>query len=440
MRQRCVTNSEEALMERTDVVVVGGGLAGLAAAAFAARRGARVKVLEAQRALGGRAATDLRDGFALNLGPHALYQGGHAAAVLGELGIERSAGTPPASSTYLRIGDDVDLLPSSASTLVRSGVLPVLAKPEWARLASRLGKLDKASLAATTLDDWLDAEVKHPAVRSLVVALARVASYSATPALMSAGAALEQLSLAATSGVRYLDGGWQRLVADLREVAERAGAAVVAGGPVTAIRRDEGGWWVEATSGSVRAGAVVVAGGGPEVAARLLDRPLWFEAPPPVTASTLDLGLRRVPERRALFGVDRPLYFSTHSPPAELAPPGHALATVMRYHVAGESPDPVPVRAELEEHAVRAGVRSEDVVLRRYLHKVVVSHGLPMASTGGLAGRPAVAVPGQAGVFVAGDWVGAEGQLADASLASGRAAGLAAAEAVAAAPLHAGTP
>ena len=70
-------------------------------------------------------------------------------------------------------------------------------------------------------------------------------------------------------------------------------------------------------------------------------------------------------------------------------------------------------------------------MLRRYLHRSVVTHGLPLAAAGGLAGRPGVSVPERAGAFVAGDWVGGVGHLADASLASGRDAGLAAAAAVA---------
>ncbi|HTZ10385.1 MAG TPA: hypothetical protein VMB72_15035, partial [Acidimicrobiales bacterium] len=55
-----------------------------------------------------------------------------------------------------------------------------------------------------------------------------------------------------------------------------------------------------------------------------------------------------------------------------------------------------------------------------------VSHALPRPGPG-LAGRPPVAVPGRPGVFVAGDWVGPVGLLADAALDSGRAAGEAAA-------------
>jgi hypothetical protein len=48
----------------------------------------------------------------------------------------------------------------------------------------------------------------------------------------------------------------------------------------------------------------------------------------------------------------------------------------------------------------------------------------------GIAGRPPVAVPAAPGLFVAGDWVGPVGWLADTSLVSGERAGLLAAEAV----------
>ena len=49
---------------------------------------------------------------------------------------------------------------------------------------------------------------------------------------------------------------------------------------------------------------------------------------------------------------------------------------------------------------------------------MTVSHALPLAAQGGLAGRPGPAVPGIRSLYVAGDWVGPEGLLSDASLAS----------------------
>jgi len=54
--------------EPIDVLVVGGGLAGLAAARAAQREGARVRVLESSDDAGGRARTDEVDGFLLDRG------------------------------------------------------------------------------------------------------------------------------------------------------------------------------------------------------------------------------------------------------------------------------------------------------------------------------------------------------------------------------------
>ena len=58
---------------------------------------------------------------------------------------------------------------------------------------------------------------------------------------------------------------------------------------------------------------------------------------------------------------------------------------------------------------------------------MTVCHALTRPGSG-LSGRPAIDATGTAGVFLAGDWVGAAGRLADASFASGEAAGRAAAE------------
>ncbi|MEJ7719336.1 MAG: FAD/NAD(P)-binding protein [Ilumatobacteraceae bacterium] len=63
-------------MDTLPTIVVGGGLAGLTAAATLARDGRSVVVIEGASQLGGRARTRHHDGFDLNLGPHALYIGG----------------------------------------------------------------------------------------------------------------------------------------------------------------------------------------------------------------------------------------------------------------------------------------------------------------------------------------------------------------------------
>ncbi len=72
--------------DTVDVAVVGGGLAGLVAAATAARQGRRVVLLDA-RVVGGRARSTDRRGFRFNQGAHALYDAGEARPILLDLGV-----------------------------------------------------------------------------------------------------------------------------------------------------------------------------------------------------------------------------------------------------------------------------------------------------------------------------------------------------------------
>ena len=130
---------------------------------------------------------------------------------------------------------------------------------------------------------------------------------------------------------------------------------------------------------------------------------------------------------RAVFalGIDRPEYLSVHSAAARLAPPGAALVHVARYLGAGPAPPDTEAGLERLLDAVQPGWR-DAVIARRYVPALEASGALVTARAGGLAGRPGTAVPDAPGLFLAGDWVGGEGMLADASLASGRAAARAA--------------
>jgi hypothetical protein len=68
---------------------------------------------------------------------------------------------------------------------------------------------------------------------------------------------------------------------------------------------------------------------------------------------------------------------------------------------------------------VQPGWRAH-VVARRFLPSMTVSQALPRARDGGLRGRPAVEIAERPRVFLAGDWVGPRGTLADAAAASAR--------------------
>jgi phytoene dehydrogenase-like protein len=62
----------------------------------------------------------------------------------------------------------------------------------------------------------------------------------------------------------------------------------------------------------------------------------------------------------------------------------------------------------------------EVLIKRQYLPRIEAVGTLPTATGGGFASRPDPQVPGIADLYLAGDWIGAEGFLVDASTASAR--------------------
>lgn len=429
--------------EDVDVVVIGGGLAGLSAAITAADAGRRVVLLDA-RPLGGRARSENRNGHTFNLGPHALYVGGPGHRLLRGFGID-PAGAPPAvhGSLGLRRGR-TGLLPSGPLSLLRTDLLRPRSKARVAAMLARLQRIRAADHAHQTVNGWLS-ETGLPAdAAALVHLLVRVSTYVDAPDLLSAEAAIGQVQLAMGKGVRYLDGGWGSMADRLAQRARRAGADLRTGVIVRHVGAPTGAGrpsashrlLVETSAGPLLASAVVLAVGTPAATAAVLGtRPTsWDRLGPEVAATSLDLGLARVPDRRAIFGVDEPVYWSVHGPGARLAPDGGAVAHAMRYLPPGDDPATAEEhRARLEALARTAGVRDADIVESRFLRRMVVTGGLPTAAAGGLWGRPDVTDTGRPGVYLAGDWVGPDGMLADAALMSGARA----AERVLAAPVPA---
>lgn len=400
----------ENVHETTDVLVVGAGLAGLAAARLVAGRGPRVTVVD-PTVPGGRGRTDVVDGFRFNRGAHALYLGGRAKAVLDQLGVPLAGGAPT-TNMFGRRGELVGRLPADARTLMTTTLLGWRGRLGVGRVLGGIKRWKPRELAGVSVAEWVDGMHLPADAADLLLALVRVSSYGHAPQVMSADLAAEQIQLALGAGVRYLDGGWQSMVDSLAAPLDVRRAAV------TAIGRDGADVVATFADGStVAASSVIVATGTPAAAAALLGR-VAFECGPEIEASCLSLGLRRPAPSPFVLGIDTPLYLSTHHPPAQLAPPGHVVVEVLRYLGPGEHLGVAEARAELHDHRRRAGIDDDDIVTSRALQRMTVCGALATVEHGGMPGRIDVTGAGIDGVLLAGDWVGGEGHLLDAALAS----------------------
>jgi phytoene dehydrogenase-like protein len=406
-----------------DVIVIGAGLAGLAAGATATRAGARALVLDAHLP-GGRAAVTSSDGFVFNRGVHALYKRGAGGAVLRSLGIEPQGSPPPLARYQVLADGELHLLPTSPGSLRRTTLLGLTDRVAFGVLLARLPLLDPRRYAGTSVSQWIARSGLGPAADPVLRALVRLTTYATDMDTFGADAVIAQLQQSA-GGVLYLDGGWDQLTGQLT-----ARCHVRSGIKVTGVMPAAGRVEVASQAGPLIARSVIIATGRPAAAARLLPAdPGWGDLGPELTAACLDAGLRRVPEPGYVLGLDPPVYATVQSPPACQAPAGQAVVGAIRYGATEAKAD----RAELQAHLKRAGAREEDVVTSRFLARMVVAGAAPIAARGGLAGRPAVDATGLPGVYLAGDWVGPAGLLADAALASGQAAALRAVQAAQAA-------
>jgi phytoene dehydrogenase-like protein len=418
----------ETRSSQTDVVVIGGGMAGLTAACYLARAQMEVTVIEKASYLGGRAATQDFDGFRFNRGGHALYTGGAASRILEELGVSYEYGIP--KRTFVMQGGKLSPFPADPLGLLRTNVLNAVDKLALVRLLVALGAAKPQALAKTSVQGWLDQNVRRPQLRRLMTGLARTFVYSTALDLVSAELFVEKLQRALRHPVHYVDGGWRTLVDGLRGVAERAGARIVSNVQVESVEiGDDHARSVRLRDGSVvRASAVVVAT-SPRDAAKLVDggeHPAMrqiVEGLIPARIACLDVALNRlpVPGRPIVQDLDGPRFMSAQSVYSRVAPEGAALIISFKQLDPRHPGDPREDERDLEDllDAAQPGWR-DALVKRQYLPRIEAVGTLPTAREGGFAGRPGPRVPGLDNLYLAADWVGPEGFLVDASMASAR--------------------
>jgi squalene-associated FAD-dependent desaturase len=415
------------MTDRTSIVVVGGGLAGLAAAIRAADDGARVRLFEQLPRLGGATWSFIRDGYSFDNGQHVFLRccteylsfleriGSSAKVTLQprmDVPVHRPGG-PVARLRRVRAPAPLHLAPTLAGyrhlrARDRLGVVRTA-------LALRALDLDDPVLDEVTFGAWL---AEHGASSTAIDALwglvcLPTVNLPAADASLRLAAKVFRTGLIDTSGGG--DIGWSNVpLSELHgdaaaRVLAGAGVDVRLGARVTSVRSDPDGTPTVAVDGErVVADAVIVAvpahaverllppgSFGPEV------RPTELGRSPIVNVHLLYD--RAVMTDRFLAGFRSPVQFAFDRTGSSGAPPGHQMVAVSLSAAADYltwSGDELIAHFTAEMARLLPAARSA-----RVLHAVVTRE--PQATFHGGPGSDRHRAPTRTtlpGIFVAGAW------------------------------------
>jgi oxygen-dependent protoporphyrinogen oxidase len=283
-------------MSGSQVVVVGGGIAGLAAAHRLARRGARVTVLEASDRVGGKLLPGEIAGARVDLGAESmLARRPEAVALAREVGLDERL-QPPATATasiwtrgalrpmpkghVMGVPGTADALAGVLSDeglarieqdarLPRTEVGDDVAVGEY--VAARLGREVVDRLIEPLLGGVYAGDAYRISMRSAVPQLFQVAR---THTSLTEGVREIQARMAANqqTGPVFMgvEGGVGTLPLAVADAVRAQGGEIVTGAPVTELRREaSGGWRVVTADRVLHADAVIVAAPAPAAASLL---------------------------------------------------------------------------------------------------------------------------------------------------------------------------
>jgi phytoene dehydrogenase-like protein len=367
------------------IIVIGGGVAGLAAAITCAERGAEVELFEASESLGGRARSDTGP-YKTNLGPHAMYKGGALWAWLSERRLMPPLARPQLTGVRFHYDGAIHRTP------------PLSLIPRGLRLRGR---------AAPSDQDFRSWVTDHSDERTaaMLSGLAGVYTFHHDPGELSAAFVWERtqrLLLDPKLPARFPVGGWGMMVDSMERHASSLGVTITTGERVTAMPN-----------------TTTIVAVALDHARELLDDPQlhW----PSGNTVCLDLALHRrrddpyvVSDLANAAWIER---FTANDP--SLAPRGEELVQAQMPIRPSESADAAGARLEQLLDKSFEGWRDRVTFRRRQ----VMDGRTGALDLPGSTWRDRPAIDRGDGVFLCGDQVAAPGCLAEVAFASAFEAG-----------------
>src|SRR5438270_1620997 len=313
-----------------EITVVGGGLGGLVAAISCAEGGARVRLLEAHRLLGGRARTT-EGPFRANLGPHVVYDDGPLWTWLVERGLAGDEPRSPLRGVRFRHHGRVKRTPPVSLLRV-------------AKLLRREAPVDRDFRGWVA--EHCGAEIADAASKA-----AGVFTFDADPGRLSAAFVWERAVRVITQvppKARYVVGGWGSLVDGLVVRARHLGVRIETSHHVA----------------SLPSSPVIVATELPAARRLLADDRLRWEG---ARTALLDVGLVGRPgDPFVVSDLDEAGWIERFSAPdPSLAPAGHSLLQAQLGLHSGEGLDDGIVRLEAMLDVAYVDWRTREVWRRR---------------------------------------------------------------------------
>ncbi|MGX5609676.1 phytoene desaturase family protein [Bacillus cereus] len=233
----------ERLEKQYDVIVVGGGLAGLSAAAHLAKNGKKVILMEKAK-IGGRAMTVKIKGYEFNMGAHAFY--GRDTSTLHTLEKELQlkmnwAEFSPDKAIY-DLGQELTVIPSSLKGLMETKMLTGCNKFSfaWFVLLTMLG-FHKGS-SNTSISEWMEEQKLNDEIKTMLLTLASSNFFTNKPEQIPSDVFFNYYKkiFRTQKPVSYLRGGWQNLIEQLTQVIEENDGEILTKAKLTEIKIEDG--------------------------------------------------------------------------------------------------------------------------------------------------------------------------------------------------------